>query len=627
MTSVRQWAARLIWAMLAWALAIAAGGARADDIALDPAHGEVDLARRVSVLVDDGRSLSLEAAKAAFARGEGAPAEPARGGELNFGYRAADIWLHFSVAAAAPDDARWLLEVGFPSLDRVEFHAFGPGGEAHQVAGDRIAFHARPWQHRSPVFPLPQLAPGERLEVYVKVASEGSLTVPLRLWTQTALGARDQRAYSEDALYFGMLTALALYNLLLWVALREQVFLRYVGFVASLAVGFAGQTGAGGEFLWPAWPTWSHLSFPVGMALTGFFGTLFTRSFLDTRNTVPRLDRCLAVAAWVFLAAVAAHLVVGYRFAAMLTSLAGIGFAPIAALAGVRGAVRGHPGARVFLLAWALLLVGVVVMAMRNFGWLPTVWLTTHAMQIGSALEMLLLSFAMADRINVMRREREAARQALVDTLQEAGQRLEQRVAERTAELQAANRRLRDNELALQQLAFHDPLTGLYNRVMLEERIRHAMLRADRQDTQLAVLLLDLDGFKAVNDGYGHAVGDAVLAAAATRMKAQVRASDTVARLGGDEFVVVLEPFSGEDQAVRVAAKLVAALAEPVVESGVAHQIGASIGIALYPADGRDVDQLILAADRAMYRVKAAGKGGWRRNSPEQAAHPAGLRP
>lgn len=584
---------------------------------------EIDLSPRVQVIEDASGALDLAGARAAFAAGGGHTGKAGQLGELNFGYHAAAIWLHTTVAADEAALGRWLVEVDFPTLDRVEFYTVGADGSVRaRVAGDLVALAERPWHHRNPVFPLELTRAGEPVAVYMRVKSEGSLTIPLRLWTETALAARDQRAYAGDALYCGMLLALTLYNLLLWLSLRERVFLRYVGFVGSLAIGFAGQTGIGGQFLWPAWPAWANVSFPLGMALTGLFGALFTRSFLDTRNTVPVLDRLIAAFAWVFAAAVLAHAVSGYRVAAMLTSLAGLGFAPIAGMAGVRCARRKHPGGRVFLLAWALLLVGVAVMALRNFGLLPTLWLTTHAMQIGSALEMLLLSFAMADRIHAMRREREAARQAMVDTLREAGHQLESRVAARTAELEAANRRLRENELALQQLAFHDPLTGLFNRVMLEDRLRHAMQRAERRQTQLAVLLIDLDGFKAINDNHGHAEGDRVLAAVAARMRAQVRASDTLARLGGDEFVVVLEPFAGEDEAMRVAAKLVAALTEPITDGERPCRIGASIGIALYPQDGNDVDALVLAADRAMYRAKASGKGGWQRAPRPEPARP-----
>lgn len=604
----------LAWMLLCGCAAVPASTFASAMVQLQAGVSQVDLASRVSLIVDETGELDFPGARAAFAAGAGQQARPTQTGELNFGYRAAAIWLHFNLAGHEAALGRWLLEAGFPTLDRVEFHAVGGDGvPTHMLAGDLVPLAARPWHHRNPVFPLPLARAGEPLAIYLRISSEGSLTIPLHLWTEAALAARDQRAYGGDALYFGMLLALTLYNLLLWLSLRERVFLRYVGFVCSLAIGFAGQTGFGGQFLWPAWPDWANLSFPVGMALTGLFGALFTCSFLDTRRTVPTLDRVIRLAAWVFAAAVAAHWVAGYRVAAVLTSLAGLGFAPVAVLAGVRCALRSHPGARVFLLAWSLLLVGVAVMALRNFGWLPTLWLTTHAMQIGSGLEMLLLSFAMADRINDMRREREAARQALVDTLRESGHQLESRVAERTAELESANRRLRDNELALQQLAFHDPLTGLFNRVMLDDRLRHAMQRADRQQTPLALLLIDLDGFKEVNDGHGHAVGDRVLAAVAARLRGQVRASDTVARLGGDEFVIVLEPFAGEEEATRVAAKLVEAMAEPVVDGERHYRVGASIGIALYPQDGRSVDELVLAADRAMYQVKASGKGGWRR--------------
>lgn len=604
----------VLWVLL-WARPAAA------QLVLGAADARLDLGTAVGVLADPGATLDLAGARAALARGAFRPSAAGRD-ELNFGYTDAAFWLYVELERGPDAGGEWLIDVGFPTLDRVSLFVLRAHGVERQDSGDLLPFAQRPQPHRNLLFAL-RLAEGERVGVLLRVESAGSLTVPLTLWSPAALQRHDQFAYAGNALYFGMLLALLLYNLLLWLSLGDGVFIRYVAFVAAIAVGFLAQSGFGAQFLWPAWPQWSHYSFPVGMAATGLFGALFTRSMLVTHLVEPRLDRLILVFAWVFAAAIAAHGVVGYRNAAMLTSVGGLCFAPVALWAGVRCAARGQAGARTFLLAWALLLIGVAVMALRNFSVVPTNWLTTHVMQIGSALEMLLLSFAMAERINVLRREREEARQALVESLRESELRLEARVTERTAELEAANHRLREQEQALQQLAFHDPLTGLFNRVMLEQRLQHAMIRADRGDARLAVLLIDLDGFKAVNDRHGHAAGDRVLALAAQHLQGVLRASDTLARLGGDEFVIVLEPYPGEAEAERVADKVIAALAALRVDGDC--RIGGSVGIALYPRDGRSGDALIRAADRAMYLAKGAGKGRWRHaGAAEPAARLAG---
>jgi diguanylate cyclase (GGDEF)-like protein/PAS domain S-box-containing protein len=161
-------------------------------------------------------------------------------------------------------------------------------------------------------------------------------------------------------------------------------------------------------------------------------------------------------------------------------------------------------------------------------------------------------------------------------------------------------------------LATHDALTGLPNRRLFQDRLERALAYARREGQAVAVLYLDLDGFKAVNDEKGHDVGDALLQAVAQRLDATVRREDTVARLGGDEFGVVLMSVRQPEDALDVGRKLRAALQEPLDVNGTPVPLGASVGVAVYPSDGVTADALMRAADGAMYAVKAGGKGGVR---------------
>jgi diguanylate cyclase (GGDEF)-like protein len=179
---------------------------------------------------------------------------------------------------------------------------------------------------------------------------------------------------------------------------------------------------------------------------------------------------------------------------------------------------------------------------------------------------------------------------------------------------------------ALAQLAYHDPLTGLTNRGQFLERLGAALSRARAagDPARVAVLLLDLDGFKAVNDSRGHAGGDAVLIGVAGRLLSATRGSDTVARIGGDEFAVLLDGVREEAEAAVVADRIVAAVAAPFAFDGWQAMVGASVGIAR-GADGHDVAAVLHEADVAMYRAKALGKGRWVRfEAGSQAALPRG---
>lgn len=158
----------------------------------------------------------------------------------------------------------------------------------------------------------------------------------------------------------------------------------------------------------------------------------------------------------------------------------------------------------------------------------------------------------------------------------------------------------------LRYLAGHDTLTGLCNRLRFEDRLDHAIARARRDNGRIALLFLDLDGFKAVNDTHGHHKGDETLVAIAGRLAAALRGSDTVGRMGGDEFAVLLEGDVTEEDARTVAEKIIDTVGAPLPEIG--QQVSTSVGIALYPRDGDDSDALLRSADQAMYRAKKNGK-------------------
>lgn len=162
-------------------------------------------------------------------------------------------------------------------------------------------------------------------------------------------------------------------------------------------------------------------------------------------------------------------------------------------------------------------------------------------------------------------------------------------------------------------LAYHDVLTGLPNRAHFDETLRQAMLSPAPAKDMLALMILDLDKFKPVNDLFGHVLGDQLLQAVGQRLLSAIRKSDTVARIGGDEFAVLLQGVHSEEIVITLASKLVHSIAEPFVVGDHTLQIGASIGIAIYPVDGQIQEELQKKADEAMYAAKQAGGSCYRR--------------
>ena len=163
---------------------------------------------------------------------------------------------------------------------------------------------------------------------------------------------------------------------------------------------------------------------------------------------------------------------------------------------------------------------------------------------------------------------------------------------------------LKRAEITLEHLATHDTLTGLPNRYLMFDRLNQLLVRAERYETGFAVLFIDLDGFKRINDSRGHDVGDLVLRGVADRLSQSVRAADTVARIGGDEFVILVEELRAGPDATALAQKIQAALGRPFSLPGGDATVTVSVGIGLYPEDGRDAEELLKAADVAMYRAK-----------------------
>ncbi len=178
-------------------------------------------------------------------------------------------------------------------------------------------------------------------------------------------------------------------------------------------------------------------------------------------------------------------------------------------------------------------------------------------------------------------------------------------------------RELRESQSRLYRLAHHDALTGLPNRLLFEDRLEQAILKARRNKTKVGILFLDLDRFKQINDTLGHDVGDELLIAVAGRLQKQCRQSDTVARLGGDEFVFILDNLRDRSGAEVVAKKIVAAMERPVRLNGHELHISTSIGIAIYPDDSEDIEGVIKRADMALYQAKEAGRNQYRLYSPE----------
>lgn len=374
-------------------------------------QGSYPLSRDFMVLEDRGGQLTLDQVLQPAQQARFRPV-PKGGSATNFGLTSSAFWLRIGLQAQADTSASWLLEVAFPTLDQLDLHTSNPrGGFEHQRGGDLLPFASRAVPHRNHVLPV-TLQPGAETTLYLRVQSQGTLSVPARLWQAGALWQHDQLEYSVLSLYFGLLLGLLLYNLLLFFSVQDRAYLIYVGFVGGMAVSQAALTGLGAQFLWPAQTWWGSVASPVGLSVSAAFGLLFACNFLDSATRMPRLNRVMLVltGSWILTLLVAALL--SYAVSSWMVTVLAVISVTVLVLAGILSVRDRYHGARYFLMAWAVLLVGVVVIALHNIGVLPSNLLTANALLIGSALEMVLLSFALADRINVALAEKEQAQAA-----------------------------------------------------------------------------------------------------------------------------------------------------------------------------------------------------------------------
>lgn len=266
---------------------------------------------------------------------------------------------------------------------------------------------------------------------------------------------------------------------------------------------------------------------------------------------------------------------------------------------------------------WRWLMLGALLM-MGVLAWLSSVALTVSPMLLlltVCAMGLVGYSLVLRHQLQQTRTQRDQALSPEGVTpwpmcvgLREQAPCTADCAAQRVHALQTEIADLRNKTLLLQVQADHDGLTGLANRRLLTQRFHAAVERTRHSHMPFALLMIDLNGFKQINDYYSHAAGDAVLITMGKRLVGSVRASDTVARLGGDEFVLLIEGIENQQELTRIGKKLLETLSAPMpLSAGVVLNVSASIGLASYPEDGTEMEDLLHTADVAMYECKSSG--------------------
>ncbi|MBD9426884.1 GGDEF domain-containing protein [Pseudomonas sp. PDM15] len=528
-------------------------------------------------------------------------------------------WIKLELQRSADAPKRWWLEIGaVTQLDLQLYTPDGKGGWNQRQVGERVSFaEGRDHDYRRPVLQLPEL--GETPQTfYLRSFDPAGNSFPLRVWQLDGL---DHLASQENlglGLIYGIIAALLLYNLFIFFTLRDTAYFWYVLTTAGALLLIVSMSGHGFQYLWPDAPVPFWLDRITLPSLWGFCACRFTQTLLQTRIHVRWAHHLLSLACVCYVIAIGME-AFGLRGAsAWLIALLSLTSIPAALGSAMIRWRQGYFPALLYLFGYGLILGSISLALMRSTGLVqPATW-NAYVFPLAVAAESILFSFALAYRIQTLKQEKAEAllqadreKTARLAQMQASADELQEAVRLRTIELAQANQQLCEREQRLQHAAFHDPLTELPNRRYLIERAEVALADAQRRGESVALMLVDLDHFKPINDRYGHDAGDLMLRTIGHRLREHVRTNDMVARLGGDEFAVLVCGPDAQQHAQEIAARLLGELSRPVLYGANRLAVTISIGAALYPQHALQFSGLYKSADEAMYRAKQRGRSGF----------------
>ncbi len=348
---------------------------------------------------------------------------PKRGGVLNLGFSDSSVWIKMTLvnnAMRSAGDDDWFLEIANPLLDRIDLYLFSsPDSYRIISAGDLAPFQCRQFNHRNFIFTV-NAPPGSTRDVYLNFKTSSSMLVPVVLKNRKSF---IDGLYHETLLFgvfYGVIAIMFLYNAFLFVSIRDRSYLYYSVYVLSYFVYQFSMDGFAFQYFWPTAVWWANKCIPFLTGVACILTIGFSKSFLAAGTFLPRLSVWLSALQGVFLSFIMASLFMPYRHSIRGAGILMMVTACSLLAAGVLTFLRGGRSARFYIVAWTGMLLSSVVFGLTRFGALPNLFITQNAQHLGALFEVVLLSFALGDRINIMEKEKEDAQRQAIENLHKA---------------------------------------------------------------------------------------------------------------------------------------------------------------------------------------------------------------